>query len=1526
MAAMSRGTDGVKLWEKAGKAEFIKQWSVIKEKNFLGRESKVMKNALFELSWRVVNGQMKVESAINVLEDLCENVKELPVAIADVFSILDIELSVLEDTNQRDKFISLVSGCEKFVASSLLKERLDLETLESLGLLASKSQFNQKYVKTKTKLYYKQKKFNLLREESEGYAKLIAELNQEITEKITVDQSVENLKSLIGCFDLDPNRVLDVLLESFECRPHLENFYVPLFKEYVTERKTLCHILGFKFRFFQDEETPTSLYKVAALLLQHNLIDLETLYPHLLPADAKIKEYHQKEADEAKAYVRKLSVVNLAEKSEEVKEPEVVKIDLYVTNQKLGLCEALLSLGVWDRAKEILDKLPEFFGTVHKPIATGLCAMVHCMMDTLYKNNAGLPKKILKGKLSGDKNLLRNIREVDSYRSLHSEVFPVMRYIGPYTSCDPVLLVKIIRLGKCFMTKRQSGGITPEDDVAYYGFLNMLDEVLLPSMSLLPGNCCLSEELWSFLKLFPYELRYRLYGNWKNDYSQHPKLVRIRADCLERARYLMKRISKENVKQSGRQLGKLSHSNPGVLFEYVLSQIQTHDNFIGPVVDSLKYLTSLSYDMLAYCIIDALANPDKSRMKYDDTNISKWLQSLANFAGCICRKYQVDLAGLMQFVANQLKAGKSFDLLLLREVVTKMAGIEISEEITDDQLNAMSGGELLRQEGGYFAQVRNTKKSSTRLKDSLLEHDLALALCILMSQQRDGVIYEESAESHLKLVGKLYDQCQDTLVQFGSFLSMQLSTEEFVKRLPTIDTLITAYHVPADAAFFLCRPQYTYAINSKFDELRKTDKNNKQSGSQLKQQRYIEAADEVMQPVVELIRPIYSPRVWEDLSATFFVTFWSMSMYDLAVPTTVYDKQIQQLTSQITAIEDNEDLPQSKKKKEKERCSSLIAKLKDEMKKQGDHCSRVMARLKAQRDSWFISRSTKNETITQFLQLCVFPRCCFTASDAVYCAKFIHILHDLKTPNFSTLICCDRIFCDITYTVTNCTENEAHRYGRFLCASLDTIMKWHSSKEIYDKECAAYPGFVTVFRKGTDSVNIADQLDYENYRHVCHKWHFRITKAMVACLESGNYIQIRNALIVLTKILPNYPKIQQFGQALERRVDRLRQDEKGKRPDIYALAMMYSGQLKGKKSIWVQETMFHHKEMKGSQKKQGGSSSKQDSKANGETKSSKENGEVKESSKEKKSEKKEKSEGKSKSEKKDEDKKDPGTKKSSKDKSKDKEKSKEEKSHKEDKSSTHKEKAIKREVEEDGERGQNKENKRSKEEAADKVEVKIRVKEEAQEWTERDVRDIREGHDFSHGDFKVKEEKLEKIKIKRTHSPSEVKDRDHKDHRLERASSIGSQESRGSWRSPEGSTKLHEDRDTKRRKVESASASGSKDRDHSETRERPRKSPSNERERERKDRKRTSLDYADDRCDGEVKRRRSAEPQHSHSSSRINGDSDKHSKREQSRDRLDGHAKEEAAEDGPHKSKSKEKSKNKDKTRDKSSSSKKSKK
>ncbi|XP_012937232.1 THO complex subunit 2 [Aplysia californica] len=1188
MATVCLSQEILRNWDKTGRSEFVKLCKGLTDSDSSVKllQKKNLKRALYEVCSAVTRSQLKLENAVNVLADLKDYLPSVPSSLADILGILDVESSCSDDTS-REKFLSLVNALRQVVVpDGLLKERLDQDSLELAGLVASQQGFNQKYVKTKTRLYYKQQKFNLLREESEGYSKLITELNQDITGKLTWEQVLQNIKSLIGCFDLDPNRVLDIILEAFECHPEEYKFYIPLLRAYIIDKLTLCHILGFKFHFREstDWSTPKSLFKCAALLLNHQLVDLDDLYPYLQPLDSEIIPFHNKEVADAKAYAKKLNTVILSDKKEEDKDKDEQQIiDLRENNQKLGLCEALLEIGAWDNAKAILDRLPEHFAVVHKSISQALCALVHRVIEPLYDRNTGLTATLAKKRDKREQGQCECSR-AHSFKEVFHSALPMLSYLGPHAASDPILMVKIIRLAKTFMNKRHSGGIGPEDDVAYYGFLNVLEEVLLPSLALLPGNCAMGEELWNLLKLYPYEIRYRLYGTWKNEsYFQHPILIRARADCLERAKYIMKRLSKETVKPSGRQLGKLSHNNPGIVFEYVLNQIQRYDNLIGPVVDALKYLTSMSYDMLTFCIIEAIANPEKDRMKTDNMNISMWLQSLASFAGAICRKYQVELTGILQYVANQLKAGKSTDLLLLREVVQKMAGIEISEEITDDQLDAMAGGELVRQEGSNFSQVRNTKKSSTRLKDTLLEHDLALSLCLLMAQQRDSTVFAEDANKHLKLVGKLYDQCQDTLVQFGSFLSMQLSTEEFVKRLPAVDVLLSTFHIPHSAAFFLSRPLYAHAINVKYDELKKSEKAEKaksKTKSDSKIQFYIDASEEVMHPIVEAIQPVFSSKIWDDLTPQFYITFWSLSMYDLYVPTAAYQKQIQLQQSQIKAIDDNRDMPSNKKKKEVDRCNILIDKLEDEMKKQAEHVARVKARLEEEKELWFPTGTLKSEMTTNLLQYCLFPRCCFTASDAVYCGHFIKVLHELKTPNFSTLITYDRVFNDITYTVTSCTENEAHRYGRFLCSALETIMRWHSSPAIYEEECYNFPGFLTVFRKGTDLTNKMDRLDYENYRHVCHKWHFRLTKSVITCLESKNYSQIRNSLIVLTKILPHFPRMTQIGMAIERRVDKLSKEEKDKRPDIYALAIGYSGQLKSKKVVWVQETDFHIKEPK----------------------------------------------------------------------------------------------------------------------------------------------------------------------------------------------------------------------------------------------------------------------------------------------------------------------------------------------------------
>lgn len=48
----------------------------------------------------------------------------------------------------------------------------------------------------------------------------------------------------------------------------------------------------------------------------------------------------------------------------------------------------------------------------------------------------------------------------------------------------------------------------PSGDSLYFDIVTLLDEVLLPSLSHLDSNCSVAEEMWSLLKLYPYQYRW----------------------------------------------------------------------------------------------------------------------------------------------------------------------------------------------------------------------------------------------------------------------------------------------------------------------------------------------------------------------------------------------------------------------------------------------------------------------------------------------------------------------------------------------------------------------------------------------------------------------------------------------------------------------------------------------------------------------------------------------------------------------------------------------------------------------------------------------------------------------------------------------------------------------------------------------------------------------------------------------------------------------------------------------------------
>lgn len=108
------------------------------------------------------------------------------------------------------------------------------------------------------------------------------------------------------------------------------------------------------------------------------------------------------------------------------------------------------------------------------------------------------------------------------------------------------------------------------------------------------------------------------------------------ARALHGAKGALKRLSKDNTKQMGRQLAKYTHSCALGLFHHILSQIEVYDNMIPFVVDALKYTTDLAKDVMAFTLLCQL---DKSseKLKPGETHYSGWFSALAKFIGSFYR-------------------------------------------------------------------------------------------------------------------------------------------------------------------------------------------------------------------------------------------------------------------------------------------------------------------------------------------------------------------------------------------------------------------------------------------------------------------------------------------------------------------------------------------------------------------------------------------------------------------------------------------------------------------------------------------------------------------------------------------------------------------------------------------------------------------------------------------------------------------------------------------------------------------------
>ncbi|KAH9641004.1 hypothetical protein HF086_015100 [Spodoptera exigua] len=623
-------SDYCKTWEKSGKEQLVKhvtQFIKDEDKSPLFTKSgklSGLSQTIYDLLLCGLRGNLKKEAVLSVLREITVLHADIPSVILDVVSVLDAETCTDVQSEERTNFCYIVRELESFISDKLLKERLEIDTLQDAGTLKNKL-FYTKFIKIKTKLYYKQRKFNLFREESEGYSKLIVELNHEGVDKADWKSLLEIIQSLIGCFNLDPNRALDIILESFEARTHSDQLFIPLIKNYMGDPQVISEVLGFKLgnmEVLENYKEPPPLMTVIALLLQHQVISLDDIYPweqlqtetetctwhpcahdgnhlytiesglpgsnktRLRPDDSIMAKEADKELKTVQDYIRKLSIVSTkgpqvngaTEYVEEKSDPQE-----YWSNQKLVLCEALLKVNAWREFAALSARLPT--NIMPQRPAVALCNMLHALVEPLYRNNCRVAPKIIGKPIPPLKSTLAP-QACKTFEDMKETVIPALVLLGPSLHYDPILMYKIIRILRTARSQKE--------DPLHHEALTVLDAAILPALTLMDGNCCMAEEVYTLLKLYPYQCRYCLYSRWKNEAAERiPSLMR-----------------------------------------------------------SLKYLTSLSLDVLGYCLLEALC----AGRAGGGAAHPPWLQALAAFAGAAFKKHNIELTALLQFVANRLKA------------------------------------------------------------------------------------------------------------------------------------------------------------------------------------------------------------------------------------------------------------------------------------------------------------------------------------------------------------------------------------------------------------------------------------------------------------------------------------------------------------------------------------------------------------------------------------------------------------------------------------------------------------------------------------------------------------------------------------------------------------------------------------------------------------------------------------------------------------------------------------------------------
>ncbi|CAD8184298.1 unnamed protein product [Paramecium octaurelia] len=1060
-------------------------------------------------------------------------------------------------------------------------DNFDEEVLWECGFVQQDT-FSQRKRKINTDINFCQNKFWSMKDENEGYSKLMVEILDAAKHTHIYDeeikQRIENIIHLIGYFDLDPDRVVDIIIQSWTEYPYSLS-YVKILKQF--KCISVCQFLGKRFESIvqtlsnnnnisilmtkmansaqvmqTDQKIPDhKLIIITATALKYKLFELGNIWKYLQPNDQDFSKIFEDLAEDSykfyKSFDQVMQVEELRDSRNNNDQSEKLKKDLFgqqLYNQKLWLMQGLIHINAFNIFQELyksFEGIVDF--TIFLPIKRTLADLIDWMVDplheqlynkTLFKSRNREQKKFIYDPNCTTAFQIKQLEAIDEDAiSILNEILSIFSpYIGEY----PLVFHKLCKV----LISSQNPDVQP-----------LILDHLIPAIQ--SGECLpIVIELWKYLGQLDFRKRFDCYSKWKDihQFSTINQTIRAAQLTKEHIRSFFNKIDKDNKDKMMVKFAKLSHNQPMIVMNVLRrNRLEIPDNN-SVIVHTLGLATPLSLDILQFIMIQWLCDfNDESKVRDKDIECRYWFKNIAQFIASVLRKYYtIDMQGLFAYLIDVFSTDQSNpsisknesiikpEILILRELIEKMTGIVHIEDLTPQQIQALAGGRYIQLETtSQTNEFRRSRKSSSALEQFFWSQtinsqrilnqnnqeevvSLAFLMLVVLCQQRSRFILNYHNQN-LKPLVALYDNFTCSINQLTKCLLFQTDKPTHYAQLfpeNPLERMVIDFKLPFEIAFHIVRYSYKSLYNMSEEEFQEEVDNIKNIYDKIDPKVMCINPDINNQQVQQLpliCHTYVKDILWTIINPELFAIFWLLSLDNIYVPQAIYDQQLKWLQENINKNPDTKDRQSKQHQKAFDKLQNELDNNK-KRQEQFDKCLRDKKHVFSFKEADQAKENYHIKFAQCLSQVCLLPRILIDPAEAIYCAKFVQKMLKIGKPRYTYTFYVPKEIIYFTFTYLQCaTEEEASNLSIFMQQLIIPYANWNDETK-----------FKNDLRNYFDTS--IDGYDREK-QYIIQNIFFKM--AQFIRILKNNETQVRNALIFLKRVQDIFPPTQQVAEYIK---------------------------------------------------------------------------------------------------------------------------------------------------------------------------------------------------------------------------------------------------------------------------------------------------------------------------------------------------------------------------------------------------------